>query len=206
MADIIATIILLIVILIILIIIGILVVPFHISVELFRQGNVNQGYLRVKWLKIKIIDRELIRPPKKETKPKRKFDVNKFINTLQDTLPKIIPNFIKSLPYFMNIFWAFLQSITIEIISFNFIIGLGDSADTAMVGGFLYSVAAIVNVLPNIYFSVEPDLQNERLEGSLEVKLKLRLLKIAAATLKALIKRPVISLLWELRKMRGLFV
>jgi len=182
------------------------VVPFHISVELFRQGNVNQGYLRVKWLKIKIIDRELIRPPKKETKPKRKFDVNKFINTLQDTLPKIIPNFIKSLPYFMNIFWVFLQSITIEIISFNFIIGLGDSADTAMVGGFLYSVAAIVNVFPNIYFSVEPDLQNERLEGSLEVKLKLRLLKIAAATLKALIKRPVISLLWELRKMRGLFV
>ena len=205
MVNLIAAIIILI---IILFIIGILVVSFHISLELFRQNNINQGYLRVRWLKIKIIDRELIQPPKKEKKPKRKFDVNKFLEILPDMLPNIIPNFIESLPYFMNIMESSLRSISIERIALTFIFGLGEAADTAMVGGFLYSVAAAVNALPNTYFSVEPDLRNEelKLEGSLNVKLKLRLLGIVAAFLKALTKRPVRSLLWELRKMRGLFV
>jgi len=186
---------------IVLIIIGILVVPFHISMELFQQNTINEGYLRVRWLKIKIIDRQIIPPPKKEKKEKRKFDIKKLL----EILPEIMPQFIKSLPYIMNIFESFLKSISIERISLNSIFGLGDSADTAMVGGLLYSVAAIVNVIPNIYFSVEPDLQNERLECSLIVKLKLRLLWIFVAFLKALTKRPFMSLLWELRKMRGLF-
>ena len=186
-------------------------VPFHISLELFRQNNINQGYLRIKWLKIKIIDRELIQPPKKEKKkkkPKRKFNVNKLLEVLQDMLPNVIPNFIESLPYFIDIMESSLRSISIERIALNFIIGLGNSADTAMVGGFLYSVAAIVNALPNTYFSVEPDLKNEelKLDGSLNIKLKLRLLWIAATSLKVLTKRPVRSLLWELRKLRGVFV
>ncbi len=193
---------------IILIIIGILVVSFHISLELFRQNNINQGYLRVRWWKIKIIDRELIQPPKKEKKPKRKLDVNKLLKTLPEMLPNVIPNFIESLPYFMDMIPSSLRSISIEKIALNFIFGLGEAADTAMVGGFLYSIAAIVNALPNTYFSVEPDLKNEelKLEGSLNIKLKLRLLWIVGASLKLLTKRPVISLLWELRKIRGVFV
>ncbi|MGB9978973.1 DUF2953 domain-containing protein [Methanobacterium sp.] len=206
MVNLIAAIIILI---IILFIIGILVIPFHISLELFRQNNINQGYLRIRWWKIKIIDRELIQPKKKEKKektPKRKFDVNKLLDILPDMLPNLIPNFIKSLPYFINIMESSLRSISIERIALNFIFGLGEAADTAMVGGFLYSVAAVINVLPNTYFLVEPDLKNERLDGSLNVKLKLTLLRIVAASLKALTKRPVISLLWELRKVRGLFV
>lgn len=205
MVNLIAAIIILI---IILIIIGILVISFHISLELFRQNNINQGYLRVRWWKIKIIDRELIQPPKKEKKPKRKLDVNKLLDVLPDMLPNVISNFVESLPYFMDMIPASLRSISIEKIALNFIFGLGEAADTAMVGGFLYSIAAIVNVLPNTYFSVEPDLKNQelKLEGSLNIKLKLRLLWIVGTSLKLLTKRPVISLLWELRKIRGVFV
>lgn len=188
-----------IVLIIVLIIIGILVVPFQISMELFRQDTINQGYLRVRWLKIKIIDRELIQPPKKEKKEKKpEFDINR--------IPKVISLLVESLPDIMGILESFLKSISIEKILFNFIIGLENSADTAMVGGFLYSVVAVLNVLPNTYFSVEPDLQNERLEGSLIVKLKLKLLWIVLAFLRALTKKPFRSLLGELRNMRGLFV
>ena len=205
MVNLIAAIIILI---IVLIIIGILVVPFHISLELFRQSKINQGYLRIKWWKIKIIDRELIQPKKekKEKKPKRKFDVKKLLDVLPDMLPKVIPDFIESLPYFMDIMESSLRSISIERIALNLIFGLGDSADTAMLGGFFYSVIAIVNVFPNTHFSVEPDLKNERLEGSLNIKVKLRLLRIVATSLKVLTKKPVRSLLWELRKLRGVFV
>lgn len=205
MVNIIAAIIILI---IVLLIIGILVVHFHISLQLFRQNKVNQGYLRVKWWKIKIIDRQLIPPKKekKEKKPKRKFDVKKLLDVLPDMLPKVIPDFIESIPYFIDIMESSLRSISIERIALNLVFGLGDSADTAMVGGFFCSIAAILNAIPNTYFSVEPDLKNERLEGSFNIKMKLRLLGIVAASLKALTKRPVRSLLWELRKLRGVFV
>lgn len=183
-------------------------VPFHISLELFRQSKINQGYLRIKWWKIKIIDKELIQPKeeKKEKKPKRKFDVKELMDVLPDMLPKIIPDFIESLPYFIDIMESSLRSISIERAAFNLIFGLGEAADTAMVGGFFYSVIAIVNVLPNTHFSVEPDLKKERLEGSLNINLKLRLLRIVATSLKVLTKKPVRSLLWELRKLRGVFV
>ena len=205
MVNIIAAIIILI---IVLIIIGILVVPFHISLELFRQNKINQGYLRVKWWKIKIIDRELIQPKKEkeEKKPKRKFDVKKLLDVLPDMLPKVIPDFIESMPYFIDIMESSLRSISIERIALNLIFGLGDSADTAMVGGLFCSVAAIVNAIPNTYFSVEPDLKNEKLEGSFNIKMKLRLLWIVATSLRVLTKKPVRSLLWELRKLRGVFV
>jgi hypothetical protein len=197
-----------IVLIIVLIIIGILVVPFHISLELFRRNKVNQGYLRVKWWKIKIIGRELIQPKKEkeEKKHKRKFDVKKLLDVLPDMLPKVIPDFIESLPYFIDIMESSLRSISIERITLNLIFGLGDSADTAMVGGLFCSVAAIVNAIPNTYFSVEPDLKNERLEGSFNIKMKLRLLGIVATSLKVLTKKPVRSLLWELRKLRGVFI
>lgn len=205
MVNIIAAIIILI---IVLIIIGILVVPFHISLELFRQNKINQGYLKIKWWKIKIIDRELIKPKeeKKEKKPKRKFDFRKLLDVLPDMLPKVIPDFIESLPYFMDIMESSLRSISIERITFNLIFGLGEAADTALVGGFLYSIAAILNVIPNTYFSVEPDLKKDRLEGSLNIKVKLRLLRIVATSLNVLTKRPVRSLIWELRKLRGVFI
>ena len=205
MVNIIAAIIILI---IVLIIIGILVVPFHISLELFRQNKINQGYLKIKWWKIKIIDRELIKPKekKKEKKPKRKFDFKKLLDVLPDMLPKVIPDFIESLPYFMDIMESSLRSISIERITFNLIFGLGEAADTALVGGFLYSIAAILNVIPNTYFSVEPDLKKDRLEGSLNIKVKLRLLRIVATSLNVLTKRPVRSLIWELRKLRGVFI
>jgi hypothetical protein len=184
------------------------VVPFHISLELFRQNKINQGYLKIKWWKIKIIDRELIQPKeeKKEKKPKRKFDVRKLLDVLPDMLPKVIPDFIESLPYFMDIMESSLRSISIERITFNLIFGLGEAADTALVGGFLYSIAAILNVIPNTYFSVEPDLKKDRLEGSLNIKVKLRLLRIVATSLNVLTKRPVRSLIWELRKLRGVFI
>ena len=170
-------------------------VPFQISMQLYREGAINQGYLRIKWLKIKIIDRKIIPvPPKKEKKEKkRKFDIKR--------IPNIIPLLGESLPQIMGILLAFLKSISVEKISLNSTIGLGNPADTAMFGGFLYSVVAILNAIPNIYFAVEPDLQNERLDGSLIVKLKLKLLWIVVEFLKALTKKPFRSLLNELRKM-----
>ena len=185
-----------IILILIVVILGVLVVPFQISMELYREGSVNQGYLRIRWLKLKIISRKIPPKTKKEKKKteKREFDYKR--------IPKIISLIEESLPYIINIFMALLKSISVEKISLNSIIGLGDSADTAVISGYLSSLAALINIIPNTNFSVEPDLQKERLDGSLILKLKLKLIWITLEFLKALTKKPFRSLLGELRKMR----
>jgi hypothetical protein len=188
-----------IILIIILILIGILVVPFQISMRLYRMGSVNEGHFKLSWLKIRLIQRK-IPSEKKEKKPKEKKE-QKRVDFKR--IPKIISLSIESLPYFFNIFEAFLKSISVKNISIDSIIGVGSPADTAIISGYLWGLASLINIIPNACLTVEPDFNKERIDGSFVIELKLILLWIAIEGLKALTKKPVRSLLGELRKVRG---
>ncbi|MGF7119571.1 DUF2953 domain-containing protein [Methanobacterium oryzae] len=187
-------------IILLIIIIGILVIPFQISMELYREGSINQGYLKIKWIGIRFINRKIDIGSSKKKKEKKKDKTNKFDFK---RIPKIITLLEESLPYLMNIFKAFLKSITIKRISLDSIIGFDDFVDTVKVSGYLWAIAPMINLLPNTYFSVEPDFHKERIDGSFLFKLKIKLLPVATAFLKALTKKPFRSLLSELRKVRA---
>lgn len=187
-------------IILLIIIIGILVIPFQISMELYREGSINQGYLKIKWIGIRFINRKIDIGSSKKKKEKKKDKTNKFDFK---RIPKIITLLEESLPYLMNIFKAFLKSITIKRISLDFIIGFDDFVDTVKVSGYLWAIAPMINLLPNTYFSVEPDFHKERIDGSFLFKLKIKLLPVATAFLKALTKKPFRSLLGEFRKVRS---
>lgn len=187
-----------IILIIILILIGILVVPFQISLELYRRNAVNSGHFKLSWLKIRFINRKFPSDkPKKKTKQKKgkRIDFNR--------IPKIIVLFGESLPYMARIFKAFLKSVSIKKISINPVIGLDSPADTAMISGYLWGLSSILNIIPNMCLTVQPDFHNERLEGSLVMDVKLRLLWITIESIRAFTKKPVRSLLGELRAMRG---
>lgn len=188
-----------IILIIVLIIIGILVVPFHICLNLRNNGFKIQGYFKLTWLKIKLIQRKIPLEEKKKTKEKpkeeTKFDINR--------IAKIISLFIESWPYLERILNAFLKSTSFEKFSFNLVIGLSNPADTAMINGYLLGLASIGNVIPNAYFSVEPDFQNERLDGHLIIDIKIRLLWIVVEFIRAFTKKPVRMLFKELRESRG---
>ena len=186
-----------IILIIILILIGILVVPFQISIQLYKRGSLNEGNFKISWLKIKLIQRK-IPSEKKEKKPKPK--EKKRIDFSR--IPKIIQYFIDSLPYIFNIFEAFLKSISVKKISINSVIGFPNPSDTAIISGYLWGFASIVNIIPNIYLTVEPDFNEERLDGEFLVEMKMRLFWIAIEGLKAITKKPVRSLISELRKLR----
>ncbi len=189
-----------IILIIILILIGVLVVPFQISMQLYRKGSVNEGHFKVSWLKIRLIQRKIPsdkkkKKPKEEKKQKR-IDFNR--------IPKIITLSVESLPYIFNIFKAFLRSISVKKISIDSIIGFDSPADTAIISGYLWGLASLINnIIPNAYLNVEPDFNKERIDGSFVIELKLILLWIAIEGLKAFTKKPVRSLLGELRKARG---
>ena len=186
-----------IILIIILILIGILVVPFQISMQLYRMGSVNEGRFKLSWLKIRLVQRKIPSDKKehKEEKKQKRIDFNR--------IPKIIMLSVESLPYIFNIFEAVLRSISVKKISIDSTIGFDSPADTAIISGYLWGLASIINIIPNAYLNVEPDFHEERIDGSFVIELKLILLWIAIEGLKALTKKPVRSLLGELRKLRG---
>ncbi len=199
MAYLIAAIIILI---ILLILIGILLVPFQISLKLNRMGSVNEGNFKLTWLKIRLIRRK-IPSDKKKDKKKRKKGKKERGKINFDRIPKILKNFEESLPYIFNIFQAILRSVSINKISINSIIGLDSPADTARVNGYLMGLASLISIFPKTNFTVVPDFEKERIDGSLVIKIKLRLFLIVIESLRAFTKKPVRSLFGELRKMRG---
>jgi len=186
-----------IILIIILILIGILVVPFQISIQLHKRGSLNQGIFKISWLKIRLFQQKIPseKRKKKEKKPEEKrIDFNR--------IPRIISLFIDSLPYIFNIFEAILKSISIKEISIKSIIGFHNPSDTAIISGYLWGLASIINIIPNTHLTVEPDFDEERLDGEFLVEMKMRLFWIVVEGLKALTKKPVRSLINELRKLR----
>lgn len=176
-------------------------VPFHIILNLCNDGFKIHGNFKLTWMKIKLIQRKI--PPeekeeKKEKKEKRKdkakFDVKR--------IPKLISLFIESWPYFGRILNAFLKSTSFEKFSLDLVIGLGDPADTAIINGYLRALISLANIIPNAYFSVEPDFQRERIDGHLVMDIKIRLFWIVIEFIRAYTKKPVRMLIGELRKMR----
>jgi hypothetical protein len=170
---------------------SLLLVSFHISLRLFKKGSLTHGIFRLRWLGITFLQRKIPQKEMKTEKRGERFDWTR--------MPEMGSLFIESYPSFANMLTAFTNSISIKRLSFDVAIGLGSPADTAMVSGYLWSLASVVNVYPLIYLSVEPDFQEERLDGSVMIELKVRLLRIALAFIKAFTKKPVRRLFSRMR-------
>jgi hypothetical protein len=169
--------------------------------------NVNglkvKGYFKLTWIKIRLIQKEF---PDKEIKEKKKkkeikekdkeqkFDIGR--------LPKIISLLYESSPHLLRIFNAFLKSTTFERFHLKFKLGLGSPYDTALMSGYLYSLIPLLNLIPKACFFFEPNFQKEGIEATINLNIRIMLFWIVIESLRAVIKKPVRSLLNELRKMR----
>ncbi|WP_414468511.1 DUF2953 domain-containing protein [Methanobacterium sp. ACI-7] len=164
------------------------------------------GNFKIKWIGIKLIQKE-IEPSKNTNKVDREHDIEDKGNN-QDKSDKnnkdilrIITLIYESSPYLIRIFQAFLNSIIVEKFLLKLNIGLGDPYDTAMVFGYLSAARALINLIPKIIFSIEPDFNRECISAQIDFKFKIRLLKITVESLRALTKKPVRALLNSFRKM-----
>jgi hypothetical protein len=103
--------------------------------------------------------------------------------TLLNAAPAII-NFLRDL----------LKTIVFEKLSCRLCFGLNDPADTAVLSGYLWSVASTLGLFRANVF-IEPCFEGERLEGLFEAKLKTRLIQIALAVINALRETEIRSLI-----------
>lgn len=157
------------------------------------------GKLKLSWMRIRLIQRDI--PPeaeeeKKEKKKKKKKKERKFESK---KLIKSIKLFWKSLEHLIPILTAFLKSLTLEKFSLNLNLGFGSPVDTAMTSGYFWSLASVMNLIPPVSLSLTPDFQKERIDGSVELNIKLKLFWIVVESIKAFTKKPVRKLLWSLR-------
>ena len=189
------------------IVVGILVVPFHIYLNIYNTGFKIKGTFRLSWLKLKLIQREI--PPEKQAQKKENEDGNKEPKKEDGTkfeinrIPKILSLLVESLPHLERVFNSFLKSTSFEIFSLNLTLGLGDPADTAMVSGYFWAASSLLNMIPNAHISLEPDFLNKRIEVDATLKIKIRLFWIIVELIRAFTKKPVRTLFNELRKIRG---
>ena len=80
--------------------------------------------------------------------------------------------------------------------------GLGDSAATAEVAGYLWSFVPILNSFPPVSISLTPNVQEFEFDGELGMKARIRALFLVVGFLKAYMKKPFRLLIKEVRARR----
>jgi Protein of unknown function (DUF2953) len=178
-------------------ILGLTLIPFKLSLKFSKQFSKFEGDFTLSWMKIKLFQQNIPVKEKKKRKKEKKDEKKPFD---RQKIGKIIALFYESLPELLKILKTILKSLSLEELNLNFIIGFDSPVDTAVTSGYIWSLAAAVNIFPNIYLNVIPDFQKERLDGHIRLILKLRIIWILIAFFRAIIKRPVRNLFLEIRR------
>jgi hypothetical protein len=108
------------------------------------------------------------------------------------------PNsFLNAAPAIGHLFIDLLRSIVFQRLTCRLCFGLNDPADTAVMSGYLWSMASTLGLF-RAKVSIEPFFEGERLEGEFAAELKIRLLWIAKAVIDALREKEIRSLIREI--------
>lgn len=182
-------------------IVSILLIPLHITCEIFKRDSNIKGLFVVTWMRIKLLQKTI--PSSKPSKKKKKKKVEEKEKIDIETILKIIQNFIVSLPYLSRLIRQFYRSISLEYLKTNIIIGFSSYADTALICGYLWSLIAILKIYPNICLNVVPNFQKEHLDFSLKFKMKIKLLWIVIEFIRVFMKKPVRILINDLRSLNN---
>jgi hypothetical protein len=108
-----------------------------------------------------------------------------------------IQSLINAAPALANILLDLLKSILLKKISCRLCFGLDDPAQTAIISGYLWSLASVLGLIQSKIF-IEPWFEGERLEGELVAEIEVRLWRAVFAMLRGLREREIRLLLREM--------
>ena len=192
------TILIAIILVIIIIIASILLIPFHVTLNLGNKGLKYGGFIKIIWIKIRILQRDL--PPEKEEEKKEKVEKKETKSEWNlDRIVKVFNLFLDALPHFEKIIMAVVRSIDLERLWLDLKFGLDSPVDTAQVIGIFWSVASVVNLMPGVSVNMSPEFFQTKFDSTLELEFKIRLFWIVFEALRAFTKKPVRSLINEVR-------
>lgn len=99
-------------------------------------------------------------------------------------------------PAVAHLFVDLFKSVVFQKLSCRLRFGLNDPAETAVISGYLWSVASTLGLFRTNVF-IEPFFEGERLEGEFAAELKFRLFSIVRAGINALREKEIRSLIRE---------
>ncbi|MFY9639037.1 MAG: hypothetical protein WAK14_09590, partial [Methanobacterium sp.] len=88
---------------IIIIIASIMMIPFHITLNLGNRGMDIKGYFKITWIKIKILQREIPSEKKKKEEVEEEVRKKERAEWNLDRIIKVLNLFLESMPHLENI-------------------------------------------------------------------------------------------------------
>ena len=110
--------------------------------------------------------------------------------------PPGLGTLIDAFPAVAKLLRNLLRSIEFQEISCSLCIGLNDPVQTALMSGYLWSIASMLGLF-RANISIEPCFEEERLEGEFSTRLSVRLLWTMLAFINALREGKIRRLLLE---------
>ena len=186
-----------------------LLVPFHLSLKIDINGlNMEMDY-QVRWLGLTLKKGEIPPPgakdmPGDEIEQAREKEETQKPKAEREQMPKSLASvdprsFMDALPAILRVLKNLIKSIDIDRLICRISFGLNDPAETAVLSGYLWSLASAVG-LSNTNIFIDPRFDEERLEGDLAADLKARLLWVVVALLLALREDKLRKLLGQMAK------
>ena len=184
----------------VLIIFSFLLIPFQVSVGLTKKNQSLNGDLRISWLGLTFFKRKIpsLKESPEEKKDKKDDEKQKWD---LERIKKVLRLLRESWPYIERILWSILSSIKIQEIYLDLNLGLDSPADTALVTGYIWAFTESTRyLLPRpLEIHVNPDFEHKIMDGFFYLKLKFRFFSLSKEALRAVTKKPVRSLISELR-------
>ncbi len=194
-----------------------LIAPFHLSLDLSKKGPMLQGSYRLTWLGWTLRKAEISlqsvgelrasvwkeEAGKKEERAIEERNLNGEEKAREDNqktgivLHSSIQYLINAAPALADILLDLLKSILFKKISCRLCFGLDDPAQTAIISGYIWSIASALGLFPARIF-IEPWFEGERLEGEFIAEIEARLLWAVFAAIQAMRVREIRLLLREM--------
>ena len=184
--------------LIVVIILLILYIGFSINLHLIKKEKEINGVIEIYWSKIRLINKEIYPKEKKEDKENKEkkstSNIKKYKPLIKEgkiTIKELIKLILKS-----------KDSIHIEKLYIDLILGLNSSVDTSKTMGWFWIIGTPLNLKDNCNVYGECDFSKERLDFTLDLKIKISLLIPLLRLIKLLLKKPTIKLIKDFIKIK----
>ncbi len=160
---------------------AVLLIPFRVVLDASFSLETTKSNVAVSWLGLTLWrnkpSRSKLKKPK-EKKPKKK-------QAGLDEVFRMFSLFRESIPGFLIIVKSAKRAISIRRMDLEFTIGSEDPAETAVLAGFLWSFAWILNRVPRVSFAFHPVFEARELNGSLNTDVTVRALHLVIGFLRA---------------------
>lgn len=196
---------------------ALILVPFQLCSDLRIDGFSVTGFYKIKWFGLTLRRAELAGPRRekrnkleeeekkqkdemesrtKNAEKKHTADKRSKVDRLRFLKDPLI--FIDILPSIFRILKDLMKTIHIECLLLEITVGLDDPANTAVLCGYLWSMASLVPAPATI--RIDPYFGGDRLNGSMNAEIWCRLLWVFVAFINALREKPIRRLLKEMSR------